>query len=158
MPRLPKMPPQIIRLVLLTIGIVCAYFTARYFLTPQSFGQYGHYRGDALQEIAARQPFWAGKAACVECHTDHAEKLAKGEHKTLSCETCHGPGEAHVKNPAEKLPKLDMTKLDMSLCVRCHAASPSKPKWLHQINPHNHYTGNVCTECHVPHQPNEVPP
>ena len=80
------------------------------------------------------------------------QKLAKGEHKSLSCETCHGPGRAHVENPAEKLPKLDM-----GLCVRCHQASPSRPKWLHQINLHNHYTGNVCTECHVPHQPNEVP-
>jgi nitrate/TMAO reductase-like tetraheme cytochrome c subunit len=43
------------------------------------------------------------------------------------------------------------------MCVRCHQASPSRPKWLHQINIHNHYTGSVCTECHVPHQPNEVP-
>ena len=80
------------------------------------------------------------------------QKLAKGEHKTLSCETCHGPSRAHVVNPAEKLPKLNI-----SMCVRCHQASPSRPKWLHQINVHNHYTGDVCTECHVPHQPNEVP-
>jgi hypothetical protein len=152
MARFLKMPPQVIRLVLLTIGIVAVYFTARYFLTPLSFGQYGHYRGDALREIASRQPYWAGKASCLECHTDHAQKLAKGEHKGLSCETCHGPGRAHVENPADKLPKLDV-----SLCVRCHQASPSRPKWLHQINVHNHYTGSVCTECHVPHQPNEVP-
>ena len=152
MSRLRNMPPQLIRLVLLTIGIVCVYFTARYFLTPESFGQYGHYRGNALQEIAARPPFWAGKSACVECHSDHAQKLAKGEHKNLSCETCHGPGRTHVVNTAEKLPKLNV-----ALCVRCHQASPSRPKWLHQINVHNHYTGNLCTECHVPHQPNEVP-
>jgi hypothetical protein len=153
MTRLLKMPPQIIRLVLLTIGIVCVYFTARFFLTPQSFGQYGHYRADALQDIASRQPYWAGKAACVACHPDHAAKLASGEHKTLSCETCHGPGRAHVERPDEKLPKLNM-----SLCVRCHEASPSRPSWLHQIKVQNHYTGSLCTECHVPHQPNEVPP
>jgi hypothetical protein len=102
--------------------------------------------------MASREPYWAGKAACVECHTDHAAKLAKGEHKTLSCETCHGPGRAHVEDWAVKLPKLNM-----SLCVRCHEASPSRPQWLHQINVHDHYTGNLCTECHVPHQPNEVP-
>jgi hypothetical protein len=154
MTRWLNMPPQVIRLVLLTIGIVCVYFTARYFLTPQSFGEYGHYRAAALQEIASRQPYWAGKAACVECHTDHAAKLAGGAHKTLSCETCHGPGRQHVEDPAgAKLPKLNM-----SLCVRCHAASPSRPAWMHQINVHDHYTGNLCTECHVPHQPNEVPP
>lgn len=160
MSRWLNMPPQVVRLVLLTIGIVCVYFTARYFLTPVTFEQYrrpnypAHYRGAALQEIASRQPYWAGKAACVECHPDHAAKLASGAHKSLSCETCHGPGREHVEDPAgQKLPKLNM-----SLCVRCHAASPSRPAWMHQINVHDHYTGNLCTECHVPHQPNEVPP
>jgi hypothetical protein len=152
MPPLRKMPPQIIRLVLLTIGIVCVYFTARYFLTPPSFGQYGHYRGKALQEIAAREPYWAGRNTCDTCHGEIVQKLAKAEHKELSCETCHGVSKAHVENPEVKLPKLSY-----SLCVRCHEASPSRPKWLHQINVRNHYTGSVCTECHVPHQPNEVP-
>ena len=146
---LAKMPPQIVRLVLLTIGIICVYFTARYFLVPQSFGQYGHYRGDAIQDIASKQPFWAGKASCVECHADHVAKLAKDAHKTLSCETCHGPAGDHVKNRGgEKLPKLNI-----SMCIRCHEASPSRPKWLHQIDPHDHYTGNLCTDCHEPHQP-----
>ena len=36
-----RMPPQIVRLVLLTIAIVGSYLVARYFLTPPSFGQYG---------------------------------------------------------------------------------------------------------------------
>ena len=146
------MPPQIIRLVLLTIGIVCIYFTARYLLPPQPFGQYGHYRGIALQEIAAREPYWAGRDACGACHAEEMKKLAKAEHKGLSCETCHGPSKAHVENPEVKLPKLSYSQ-----CVRCHQASPSRPKWLQQIDVSNHYTGQVCSECHVPHQPNEVP-
>lgn len=145
------MPPQIIRLVLLTIGIVCAYFAARYFLVPQSFGEFGHYRGIALQEIAARQPYWAGRKACNSCHGVIVQKLAGAEHKGLSCETCHGPSQAHVVDPEVKLPKLSY-----SLCVRCHEASPSRPKWLHQINVRKHYSG-LCVECHLPHQPNEVP-
>jgi hypothetical protein len=152
MKRLVKMPPQIIRLVLLTIAIVCTYFCARYLLTPQSFGQYGHYRGIALQEIAAREPYWAGRKTCDSCHAVIVQKLAAAEHKGLSCETCHGPSKAHVDNPEVKL-----AKLSYSQCVRCHEASPSRPKWMHQINVRNHYTGSVCTECHVPHQPNEVP-
>jgi hypothetical protein len=152
MKRFFRMPPQIIRLVLLTIGIVCVYFTARYFLVPPSFGQYGHYRGNALQEIAAREPYWAGRKTCDSCHGAIVQKLASAEHKGLSCETCHGPSKAHVENPEVKLPKLSYSQ-----CVRCHETSPSRPKWLHQINVHNHYTGSVCTECHVPHQPNEVP-
>jgi len=142
------MPPQLIRLVLLTIGIVCVYFTARYFLTPDSFGQYGHYRGKALAEIAAREPYWAGRRACDKCHDKVVQKLAQAEHQGLSCETCHGPSQAHVESPEVKLPKMSYDK-----CVRCHAASPSRPQWLHQINLDTHYTGDVCTECHDPHQP-----
>jgi hypothetical protein len=151
MPRFFKMPPQIIRLVLLTIGIVCAYFSARYFLVPPSFGQYGHYRANALQEIASRQPYWAGRRACDSCHGAIVQKLDKAEHKGLSCETCHGQSLAHVENPEVKLPKMSYGQ-----CVRCHQASSSRPKWLHQINVRNHYTG-LCSECHAPHQPNEVP-
>ena len=147
-----KMPPQILRLVLLTLGIVGSYLVARYFLTPPSFGQYGWFRGEALQEIAARKPVYAGKKACDECHSDVLEKLAKAEHKTLSCEGCHGVSQEHAANP-------DITpiKLTGNHCIRCHERNPSRPAWFKQITVKNHYTGQKCTECHVPHQPNEVP-
>jgi hypothetical protein len=149
MPRLLKMPPQIIRLVLLTIGIVCSYFVARHFLTPPSFGQYGHYRGAALQEIRGRQPYWAGRTACDSCHAEIAKKLSQAEHQGLSCETCHGPSQAHVEKPdLNKLPKINS-----SLCLRCHEAGPSRPQWLHQVTAASHYTGDDCTSCHDPHQP-----
>jgi len=146
------MPPQILRLVLLTLGIVVSYLTARYFLTPSSFGQYGWFRGEALEEIASRTPVYAGKKACDECHSDVLEKLAKAEHKTLSCEGCHGVSQDHAANP-------DITpiKLTGNHCIRCHEANPSRPAWFKQITVKNHYTGQKCTECHVPHQPNEVP-
>ncbi len=147
-----KLPPQLMRLVLLTLVIVGTYLVARYFLTPKSFGEFGWYRADALGELASRPTVFAGKKACEECHSDHIEKLAKGEHKNLSCETCHGVAQAHVDNPDVKL-----EKLTFSHCVRCHEASPSRPKWLKQIKVKEHYTGQRCTECHVPHQPNEVP-
>lgn len=147
-----KMPPQILRLVLLTITIVATYMVARFFLTPASFGALGHYRANALVEAQNRPITFAGKKACDECHSDHFQKLAKDAHKTLSCESCHGPAQAHVDNPDLKL-----EKLTFSHCVRCHEASPSRPTWLKQIVSKDHYTGQRCTECHSPHQPNEVP-
>ena len=75
--RLFKMPPQIVRLVLLTIGIVGSYLVARTFLTPQSFGEYGWYRANALGELAAQKPVFAGKESCVksECHAKVGEML-----------------------------------------------------------------------------------
>src|SRR6187401_21593 len=119
MPPFLKMPPQILRLLLLVIGIVVSYSAARYFMTPRSVHQYGWYRGEALAEISARPITFAGRKACDECHSEQYQKLVKYEHKTLSCEGCHGAGQAHVDNPDVKL-----EVLNQSLCLRCHEANP----------------------------------
>lgn len=148
-----RMPPQITRLVLLTIGIVGTYLVAKYFLTPASFHQYGFYRGAALVELASRPTVFAGKKACEECHAEEYEMLSKYEHHTLSCEGCHGPGEAHVNNPDEN----KLAVLTYGRCLRCHEANPSRPAWHKQIDPKDHYTGDTCTYCHVPHAPSQVP-
>jgi hypothetical protein len=146
-----KMPPQILRLVLLTLAIVGSYLIARAMLTPPSFGEYGWYRGAALEEIASRTPVYAGKKACDECHSDILHKLATDAHKTLSCEACHGVSREHAENP-DVLP----IKLTGSHCIRCHEANPSRPKWFKQIVVKDHY-GSKCVECHLPHQPNQTP-
>ena len=145
-------PPQIVRLVLLAIGIVASYLVARYFLTPPSFGEYGWYRGAALAELASRDQVYAGTKACDECHSEEYQKLLSNSHKTLACEGCHGASQAHVDNPDLK-PEI----LNYSHCVRCHEANPSRPKWHKQIVAKDHYTGDKCTECHLPHQPSEAP-
>jgi hypothetical protein len=147
-----KMPPQILRLVLLTFAIVGSYAVARAFLTPPSFRQYGWFRGDALQEIAARKPLYAGKKACDECHSDEIQKLAKGEHKSISCESCHGPAQAHADNP-----DLKTGMLTDSDCLRCHEADPGRPNFLKQITVKSPYKGSRCVECHVPHHPSDIP-
>lgn len=146
------MPPQLVRLVLLTLGIVGSYLVARYFLTPQSFGTYGWYRAAALEELARPEPVHAGTASCEVCHHDQHQTLLGGQHKTLSCEGCHGASQAHSDNPDLK-PQI----LNYSHCVRCHEANPARPKWHKQITAKTHYTGEVCTGCHIPHNPTEVP-
>ncbi|MCU0786958.1 MAG: hypothetical protein MUC91_02020 [Verrucomicrobia bacterium] len=146
------MPPQVVRLVLLTIGIVGSYLIARYFLTPASFNEYGHYRGAALMEIASHPVVFAGKKSCEDCHFDEFERLGRFEHKTLSCEGCHGAGQAHTENPDIRL-----AILNFSHCARCHEANPSRPSWHKQIDLRDHYAGEACTECHVAHAPSQVP-
>jgi len=147
-----KTPPQIARLLLLTAGIVVAYFSARYVLKPATFGEFGWYRGAALEELRNRPVVFAGKKACDECHSELLNKMAKFEHKTVSCETCHGVSQAHADNPDVQIVKFTAVQ-----CLRCHEAEPARPKWMHQIHSKNHYKGQRCTECHMPHQPNEVP-
>ena len=146
-----KLPPQILRLVLLTLGIVGSYLIARAFLTPASFGDLGWYRSQALVELRSRAPVYAGKQACDECHSDQLQKLAKFEHKTLSCEACHGVSREHADNP-DVLP----AKPADNFCLRCHEANPSRPKWFKQIVAQDHYPGK-CVECHKPHQPSQTP-
>lgn len=172
-----KLPPQILRLVLLTIMIVGSYLIARAFLTPPTFGQYGWYRGAALEEIASRTPVHAGRKACEECHSEIFPTLAKGPHKAISCETCHGVSRDHADNPDIKagLIKDQLTGAEVKPaataevstngvvatgrftgvhCIRCHETNPSRPAWFKQIVIKEHYAGK-CVECHPPHQPNE---
>lgn len=152
MRRFFHMPPQVLRIVLLALGIVVVYSVARFFLTPRSFREYGWYRGEALLELRAREPVFAGRKACEECHSDQYQKLLKHEHKGLSCEGCHGAGQAHADNPDVKI-----DKSNYGICLRCHEANVSRPKWHKQIVSKSHYTGSKCTECHQPHSPSEVP-
>src|SRR5512135_3392441 len=101
-----RLPPQLTRLVLLACGIAGSYAVARVMLTPRSFGQYGHYRGAALEEIASREPTFAGAVACDECHSEVRDLLAKHEHKGVSCESCHGPARKHAEDPDVTTTKL----------------------------------------------------
>lgn len=134
------------------MAIVVSYMIARAILTPPSFREYGFYRGKALAELAAREPVFAGRKACDECHSEVLQKVAKYEHKTISCETCHGPARTHAEDPDVRTTKWNDTR-----CIRCHEASPARPTWLKQIDLKKHYSGQTCKECHVPHQPQEVP-
>jgi hypothetical protein len=149
-----RMPPQILRLVLLVILLVGAYAVARRLLVPKSFGEHGWYRGAALTELAVAPPTYAGMKACEECHSEVFEQAAKGEHRPIACESCHGPSREHAGNPDLKPPRVKYTDAD---CMHCHQSSPSRPSWLKQIEAGEHFRGDKCVGCHLPHQPNEMP-
>jgi protein-arginine kinase activator protein McsA len=131
------------------IGIL-AFLGIRAVLVPKSFGQYGHYRGDALAEVAARPVSFAGHQACEDCHTDVLEKKKSGRHAHVNCEACHGALEKHANDPGSVQP----AKLDTAvLCVRCHEANIAKPKGFPQVASADHSNGMPCDTCHQPHSP-----
>jgi hypothetical protein len=121
----------------------------RVFLVPKSFGQYGHYRGDAITEMAARPMHFAGHQACEDCHADVLEKKKAGRHARVSCEACHGPLAKHADDPSVQPAKLDTAVL----CVRCHETNAAKPKGFPQVASADHSTGLPCDTCHQPHSP-----
>jgi hypothetical protein len=127
-----------------------AFLVIRGFEVPKSFGQYGHYRGNAIGEIAARPVKFAGHETCETCHTDVAEKKNSGKHAHVNCEACHGALANHAQDPMTVKPVLPDTSV---LCARCHTASAATPKGFPQVEPAEHSQGLSCETCHQPHTP-----
>ena len=136
-------------LTLFGIGVI-VFLLLRSSLVPRSFGQYGHYRGDAIMEVAARAPAFAGHQTCETCHNDVAELKLTGKHARVNCEACHGALAKHADDPSSLQPvKLEAAKL----CVRCHEANAAKPKSFPQVVSADHSGGAACDLCHQPHHP-----
>ncbi len=141
---------HLFRLAAVFLAGILVFLGVRASLVPKSFGQYGHYRGDAIAEIAARPAHFAGHQSCEDCHTDVLEKKKSGKHVHVNCEACHGALAKHVDDPGSVQP----TKLDTAvLCVRCHEANLAKPKGFPQVASADHSAGLPCNTCHQPHSP-----
>jgi uncharacterized CHY-type Zn-finger protein len=126
------------------------FLAVRGYVVPKTFGQYGHYRGAAIGEIAARPVKFAGHQTCENCHTDIADTKTKGKHAHVNCEACHGALASHADDPTAVTP----VKPDSAvLCARCHTASAAKPKGFPQVDPADHSGGAPCATCHNPHSP-----
>ncbi|MGE5246646.1 MAG: multiheme c-type cytochrome [Betaproteobacteria bacterium] len=140
---------HLIRLAGLFAAGTLLFLVARHYFVPKDFGVYGFYRAGALTDIAAHPIAYAGQAACVECHSDVGDLRATGKHAHVSCESCHGPLAAHASGEVEKPPRPE----GRAICIRCHTASPSKPKAFPQIVLSDHAGDGPCIECHKPHAP-----
>lgn len=122
---------------------------------PKGFGEFGHYRSGALADNRGKQVVFAGRKACLECHTDVEEAQKGSRHATLSCEVCHGAQSAHAAaaDPSALKPKKPEAAAIATLCLGCHEANVAKPKGFKQIDAKSHMGGKRCTECHKHHAP-----
>jgi hypothetical protein len=141
---------HLIRLAVVMAIALVSFVILRTAVVPHSFGQYGHYRGDAIAEISSRPMTFAGHDACEACHTDIADQKKLGKHVVVACEACHGALAKHADDPGSMQPaKLDTTVL----CARCHEANRAKPKAFPQVVTADHSAGLACNACHQPHHP-----
>ena len=139
---------HLLRVAAVLLAGIAVFAIVRFRLVPHSFGEYGHYRGNSIAEIAAH--CFAGHGACESCHAEIVDKKRAGKHAGVSCEACHEPRAKHVDDPAGIAP----AKLDSAvLCVKCHEANPDKPHWFPQVASEEHSTGLPCDTCHQPHSP-----
>lgn len=141
---------HLIRVAGVFLAGIIAFLMFRAFMVPRTFGEYGHYRGDAITEVAALPVVHAGHQTCETCHTDILDEKSKGKHAGVACEACHGPQAKHADDPGSILPQLPDPGV---LCAQCHEASAAKPGWFPQVATVEHSGGMVCDTCHRPHDP-----
>ncbi|MFZ0943603.1 MAG: multiheme c-type cytochrome [Syntrophobacteraceae bacterium] len=141
---------HIVRLAIAFAVVFVIFLLIRAHFIPKSFGQYGHYRGNALAELSSKPISYAGHQACEDCHGEVVLMKTAGKHAGVNCESCHGPLAGHAGDPGSVAPQLPDTAV---LCARCHEANIAKPKNFPQVVSAEHSGGAVCKSCHQPHSP-----
>ena len=143
---------HLVRMALLFAAGIGIFVVARALMVPEDFGAFGHYRANALKEVAARPVAYAGRKACEDCHGDVVETRKASKHEKVACEACHGAlaGHAFSDDPgAAKPPRPDAKEL----CLTCHLENVAKPQGFPQVDPQDHGDGGPCSSCHKPHHP-----
>ena len=142
------MPKHISRLLLLLAAFFSTALVAKWYFTDDSFYQYGHYRGKSVVEIAAQAPVYQSPGYCQACHGERHAQWSANNHKTVSCEICHGAAQGH---PAKG--KLPIPADPRRLCTLCHEKMAERPRAQPQIDLAQHSSGQQCTVCHNAHAP-----
>lgn len=153
------------RLVILGVGICIAAgagLVGKGLLVPESFGVYGHYRADAIEENVAIPIRHGTNDSCFSCHAHEARSHRAGLHKSISCEFCHGPYADHVAENKKtgSLPVRTGEQIT-TLCLRCHNTEiKARPEQViktvampgHLESQHVKIT-HTCNQCHYVHAP-----
>jgi len=106
---------------------------------------------------------YVGSNVCKTCHSDiwsnfyknpHYKSIASGKEpqNRTGCESCHGPGQAHLEAHGGKASITAFSELAparvLDACLRCHGETLSRAN----IRRSNHTLNDiVCTNCHSIH-------
>jgi DmsE family decaheme c-type cytochrome len=108
---------------------------------------------------------YVGSDTCVTCHTDKTDSLKGTPHAdaknprtpaaTQGCESCHGPGQAHVDDDAKghirKFAKIAAGEIN-STCLTCHNRS-NHAGWEGSAHERRNLS---CSTCHSVHSPKSM--
>src|SRR3972149_7519686 len=118
--------------VFLLLLLVLVFVVPRVMPVPAFLIDFGFHTRNSEQnaEKWARVPtLFVSTSVCVDCHKDKYTLWQKGNHRVVSCENCHGPATAHIKDGA---PEGLNTSRD--LCGTCHARLVSRPSGFPQVD------------------------
>lgn len=105
---------------------------------------------------------YVGTETCKSCHEDHFVSFSKTAHAKLEkagwkaerqgCESCHGPGKAHVEGGGDKSKirtfENESPKQISENCLECHAGKEEHNSYRRG----EHWRNDVgCIDCHSPH-------
>ena len=146
------------RLIAVLVLFVVGAAFARWWAVPETFGQFGRYRGAAVASARTETvPRYVGEETCADCHEDQVELHDKDAHARVPCETCHGPGKEHAEAEGEAPIARPEGK---GACLVCHQRLAARPGSFPQIEWREHYKfvgvadeSVECTRCHDPHEP-----
>jgi predicted CXXCH cytochrome family protein len=115
--------------------------------------------------VEANSDDYVGSESCKMCHENQFNEFADTKHAKLAnldswkgkvqgCESCHGPGKAHMEGGGDKSKILSFkgkTSKEVSeTCLTCHSGKESHNNFRRG----EHWRNDVgCTECHVAHGP-----
>lgn len=154
------MPKHIVRLLILIAVVATITFSAKIYFRPASFYQYGHYRGNAVAEIASKVPKLQGSASCQSCHKEAYAEWAAGIHRKSTkndvvqgvvikygpnCEVCHtGPAGNH---PSKEAMPLSIEDKVTSITHSEHKVHPANvPGRNLMLSPED--MRGICLNCH----------
>jgi DmsE family decaheme c-type cytochrome len=129
---------------------------------PAASGQQAAPPAPQAAQKATPAGAYAGSDTCVLCHSDQEESLVGSVHANAShprspaagqgCESCHGPGQAHVDDDAKenilKFGQLTPAR-SSETCLTCHNRG-EHAAWEGSAHDRRNLS---CTTCHSVHNP-----
>lgn len=152
-----------IRVVLVFFGIIGIVLLGRVIMLPDSWGEYGYYRGAYIDQEAHKAMKYGTNQSCNECHSEVNELAAHSKHKRLSCEICHSSVSEHAKD-GKKIANMPIVtgEEQISLCLKCHQQSIGRPDNFpviisveQHLEEQNVQLTHTCDQCHTVHAPLE---
>ena len=151
------------KLGLIKWAVVASWVMAAIALVvPSSLSKTDSRPGDQPPKTAVNSGDYLGSDACMACHEDQFKSFSKTAHsriqkahwksESVGCESCHGPGKAHVDGGGDKTKiktfEGETAKQISDTCLACHAGREEHNNFRRG----EHWRNDIgCTDCHQPH-------